>query len=108
MKYYKEVFSDEHYLNCYELACRYRILTKNDKPHSRFVARFIKEYKLKNNITETYYYRTPKGDMMMVYPKEFYEPLFAYLLEAHEKRDVLYAMAFDNKNHYFKIKEAIE
>ena len=44
----------------------------------------------------------------MVYPKEFYEPLFAYLLEAHEERDVLYSMTFDNKNHYFKIKEAIE
>ncbi len=108
MIYYKEIKVEEHYLNCFEIACKYKIYTtKTDKPHSRFVARIIKEYKARHNITETIYYKTSRGDMMMVYPEAMYEPLIKEMLGEFEV-NTPHEMVFDNKTHYFTIKEAIK
>ena len=103
MKYYLEVYTDEHMLNAYEIACKYNIYSTKDKPHARFVARLLTEYLNRLNIDEKFYYKTSKGDMMRVYPSTMYGPLFRKLKEDHP-HNVEIEMKFDNKNHYFMIK----
>ena len=99
-KYYLEFNIEEHMLNPYEVACRYRILSKNKKPHGHFVARLLKEYCITNEIPEKFYYRTSKGEMMLVYPFKLYDKVMKELFDKYEQ-NVLVHMEFDNKTHYF-------
>ena len=104
MKYYLEIESEEHMLNAYELAKLYNIRTLKDKPHSHFVARLVKEYKLAHKVDFNCYYRTSKGDMMMVIPSSIWRPLLDKLLEDFPHNTVC-EMEFSNKSHYFVIKD---
>lgn len=103
MKYYIEMHDEEHYLNPHEIAIQYNIYTKTGKPHGTFVARLLTEYqKLTNNGLKIYYH-THQG-MMRVYPEAVYKPLMDKLIMDHPK-DTEITMEFENKNHYFIIKE---
>jgi hypothetical protein len=103
MKYYVELNVEEHYLNPYEIACKYRIVSKTGQAHNRFVARLLTEYCKKMNIEDKIYYQTKQG-MMRVYPEAVYKPLMDKLIMDHPK-DTEITMEFENKNHYFIIKE---
>ncbi len=102
-KYYLEFHIEEHMLNPYEIACRYKILSKNNKPHAHFVARLLREYTEANNIPEKLYYRTSKGEMMLVYPYRIYNAVMTELFDKYE-RDTVVSMQFENKTHYFMLK----
>ena len=103
MKYYIELNVEEHYLNPYEIACRYNIVSTTGKAHNRFVARILTEYCKKMNIEEKIYYQTKQG-MMRVYPLAIYDPALRELKEKYPK-GVELTMEFDNKQHHFIIKE---
>lgn len=102
-KYYFEFYAEEHMLNPYEIACRYKIYSKNNKPHAHFVARLLREYTQENNIPEKFYYRTSKGEMMLVYPFKIYNTVVKELFDKYEK-DIVVEMKFENKTHYFVLK----
>lgn len=104
MKYYLEIENEEHMLNAYELASCYHIYSNKNKPHARFVARLLTEYKKALNYEEKFYYRTKKGDMMQVYPSYIYRPLLDKLIDDYPSNKEI-AMEFNNKTHYFTIKE---
>lgn len=106
MKYYLEIIDNEHYLNPYEIACLYGVLSKQNKGHSRFVARLLTEYCVQNNIQEKYYYETKNG-MMRVYPSSIYKQVMDNLIINNAKNTEL-TMVFDNKNHYFILDKTIE
>lgn len=106
-KYYLEFHEEEHMLNPYEIACRYRILSKSNKPHAHFVARLLREYTEEHGILEKFYYRTSKGEMMLVYPYRIYNAVMTELFDKYEK-DIIVSMQFENKTHYFMLKGDIQ
>lgn len=102
-KYYMEVHSHEHMLNAFEIACKYKIYSTKNKPHSRLVARLLSERQKETNAPKIYY-RTSKGDMMRVFGAYEYESIMKELLETYEP-NVEHCLDFSNKKHYFIIKQ---
>lgn len=102
-KYYLEVESAEHMLNCYELSKLYNIYSEKDKPHARFVSRLLKEYCKYAGIEERFSYKTSKG-LMAVWPSYIYKPLLDKLIEDYPPNETV-AMEFENKTHLFIIKQ---
>jgi hypothetical protein len=102
MKYYVELNVEEHYLNPYEIACKYRIVSKTGQAHNRFVARLLTEYCKKMNIEDKIYYQTKQG-MMRVYPASVYDAAIRESLDGLPTETEL-SMEFENKRHYFIIK----
>jgi hypothetical protein len=100
-KYYLEIESEEHFLNCYELGRLYNIYTEKDKPHARFVSRLLKEYCNMAGIEERFYYKTAKG-MMLVWPACIYKPVLNKLIEDYPHNEKV-QMEFSNKTHTFVI-----
>lgn len=102
-KYYMEVHSHEHMLNAFEIACKYKIYSTKNKPHSRLVARLLSERQKETNSPKIYY-RTSRGDMMRVFGAYEYESIMKELLETYEP-NVEHCLDFSNKKHYFIIKQ---
>ena len=79
--YYRRVYIEEHMLMCGEIADKYGILSKSNKPHSRLITDLIYDYWNTQNVEiPEYYYSSMR--MNRVYPKDFYHDPIKWLVRS--------------------------
>lgn len=107
--YYTKFESNEHMLNCTEIAKAYGIFTikENKKPHSRFIAALMSEF-YRNNTENTYnrYYYATKNGMMEVYPSTIYKPIMERLISKNPLNSNCDYTIDSGKTHHFRIEPA--
>lgn len=98
--YHKKVYSKEHFLMAGEIAMKFKILSKANKPATNFVSSYLQ--KAVSNIPnyEQYYYNTRYGDSK-VYPMSIYTPIMKELIN-QLRENVLTEITIDNKKYSIK------
>lgn len=73
VKYYLEVFYEEHMLYANEIATQYGLVDQSGKPMASKVTSILKSYAKRNNMElKTLYYHTKYG-LKRVYPESLYK-----------------------------------
>lgn len=99
--YTKKVYMKEHLLMAGEIAMRFRILSKTNKPATNFVSAYLQEVTSKLENYEQFYYTTRYGDTK-VYSEKIYIPLMASLIEKLTP-NVLTEITINNKKYNIKL-----